>query len=381
MIYFDNAATTKIRKSALEAMLPFFEAEYANPSGIYPPAGKARRGVEEARDTMASLLFAERDEIVFTSGGSESNNLAIRGYCMANRGRGRHIVTSLTEHPSVLNTFRALEREGFEVTYISPNINGIISFDAFSKELRNDTIFASVMHANNETGVVQDIKELAAAAHERHICFHTDAVQSFGHIPTDVKELQADMLSISSHKFGGPKGCGMLYRRRDIKLEPLIYGGEQERGMRAGTENVPGIVGMVKAATEAVSNLEMDSKKVLELREHLVDRVLSEIEDSSLNGDRINRLPGNANFTFKGVQGESVIIRLSAAGVCASTGSACTAIKHEPSHVLTAMGISDADASASVRFSLNQDNTIDEVDSVADTLKQIIHELRLIRRY
>ncbi len=381
MIYFDNAATTKIRKSALEAMLPFFEAEYANPSGIYLPAGKARRGVEEARDTMASLLFAERDEIVFTSGGSESNNLAIRGYCMANRGRGRHIVTSLTEHPSVLNTFRALEREGFEVTYISPNINGIISFDAFSKELRNDTIFASVMHANNETGVVQDIKELAAAAHERHICFHTDAVQSFGHIPTDVKELQADMLSISSHKFGGPKGCGMLYRRRDIKLEPLIYGGEQERGMRAGTENVPGIVGMVKAATEAVSNLEMDSKKVLELREHLVDRVLSEIEDSSLNGDRINRLPGNANFTFKGVQGESVIIRLSAAGVCASTGSACTAIKHEPSHVLTAMGISDADASASVRFSLNQDNTIDEVDSVADTLKQIIHELRLIRRY
>ncbi len=381
MIYFDNAATTKLRKSALEAMLPFFEEDYANPSGLYLPAGKARRGVEEARDKMASLLSAERNEIIFTSGGSESNNLAIRGFCLANRNRGRHIVTSLTEHPSVLNTFKALERDGFSVTYISPNVNGIISFDAFSNGLRNDTIFASVMCANNETGVIQDIKCLAAAAHERHICFHTDAVQSFGHIPTDVNELGVDMLSISSHKFGGPKGCGLLFKRQDIMLEPLIYGGEQERSMRAGTENVPGIVGMSVAADEAVNALGPDSSKILELREHFVNRVLSEIDDTVLNGDRERRLPGNANFTFKGVQGESVIIRLSAAGICASTGSACTAIKHEPSHVLTAMGLSDEDASASVRFTLSADNTLTEVDSAVDTLKKIIYELRLIRRF
>lgn len=380
MIYLDNAATTKLKKCAKEAMMPYFDEEYANPSGLYLPAGKARRGVEEARDTLAGILNAERNEIVFTSGGSESNNLAIRGFCLENRKKGKHIVTSLIEHPSVLNTMHALEREGFEVTYVKPDSEGIISPEEFEKALRSDTILASVMHANNEIGVVQDIKTLAGIAHGERVCFHTDAVQSFGHEKTDVQALGVDMLSISSHKFGGPKGTGALYIKSDTALQPVIYGGEQERGLRAGTENVPGIVGMATAACDASKYIEANNARILRLRDMLINGIMDCIPDVTLNGSRERRLAGNVNLAFHGVQGESIIIRLSAVGICAATGSACTALSRIPSHVLTAIGLSEREASSSVRITIGADNTEEEIEQVIETMKKIVSELRMIRR-
>lgn len=381
MIYFDNAATTALRETALSAMLPYFREEFANPSGIYLPAGKARRAVEESREKLANLLNAQRDEIIFTSGGSESNNLAIRGFCMMNRRKGSHIITSLTEHPSVINTIKALEREGFSVTWLKPDESGIISVDEFKRAIRPETIFASIMQANNETGVIQNIEELAAAAHEKKVCFHTDAVQSFCHMKIDVKKLGVDMLSSSAHKFGGPKGVGFLYKQRDIELEPCNYGGEQERGLRAGTENVAGIVGMATAAAEAIENLTESTAKVYALRERLIDKVLGALDNAYLNGDREKRTAGNVNFSFDGVQGESVIIRLSAKGICGSTGSACTALRQEPSHVLTAMGMPYEKANSSIRLTLSEFNTEDEVDYVAENLIKTVNDLRAIRRY
>lgn len=381
MIYFDNAATTKMRESALQAMIPFFRENYANPSGIYLPAGKARRAVEESREKLAESINADRDEIIFTSGGSESNNLAIRGYCKANGSKGKHVITSLIEHPSVINTFKALEKEGYSITWLKPEADGTISPKAFEAAICRETILASVMQANNETGVINDIKAFSQIAHRHKICFHTDAVQSFCHMSVDVKDLGVDMMSVSGHKFGGPKGTGFLYKHRDIVIEPCNYGGEQERGLRAGTENVAGIVGMTAAATEALEKLESSSAYVKSMRDRLVERVTSETEGARLNGSGVNRLPGNANFSFEGVQGESVIIRLSALGICGSTGSACTALRREPSHVLTAMGLSFEQADSSVRLTLGEENTPEEVEFVADSLKKIISDLRAYRRY
>ncbi|MCQ2537441.1 MAG: cysteine desulfurase [Lachnospiraceae bacterium] len=345
MIYFDNAATTALRETALSAMIPYFREEFANPSGIYLPAGKARRAVEESREKLANLLNAQRDEIIFTSGGSESNNLAIRGFCMMNRSKGSHVITSLTEHPSVINTIKALEREGFSVTWLKPDESGIISVDEFKRAIRPETIFASIMQANNETGVIQNIEELAAAAHEKKVCFHTDAVQSFCHMKIDVKKLGVDMLSSSA------------------------------------TENVAGIVGMATAAAEAIENLTASTAKVYALRERLIDKVLGALDNAYLNGDREKRTAGNVNFSFDGVQGESVIIRLSAKGICGSTGSACTALRQEPSHVLTAMGMPYEKANSSIRLTLSEFNTEDEVDYVAENLIKTVNDLRAIRRY
>lgn len=375
-IYLDNAATTQVDSQVLDAMLPYFTEFYGNPSSIYMFAEEGRKAVEEARGNVAELIGAKPEEIYFTGGGSEADNWALKAAAEAYREKGRHIITSTIEHHAVLHTCAWLERQGFEVTYVNVDENGRLKLDELKAAIRPDTILISVMAANNEIGTVQPLREIGAIAHENGILFHTDAVQAFGHIPLDVDELQIDMLSASGHKLYGPKGVGALYIRKGVRIRSLIHGGAQERKRRAGTLNVPGIVGMGKAAELAGKNMADRIRREEFLRDHLMERILEEIPYAKLNGDRRGRLPNNVNISFRFIEGEGMLILLDQAGICASSGSACTSGSLDPSHVLLAIGLPHETAHGSLRMTLSDKNTMEEIDYTVDELKKIIERLR-----
>ena len=349
-IYLDHAATTPVSRSVLEAMLPYFSDCPGNASAVYGAGREARKAVEKARKQAAAAIGAEPREILFTSGGSESDNLALKGTAFALKDRGRHLITSAIEHPAVLNTCRWLEKQGFDVTYIQPDSKGMISPDKVRDAVRNDTILISVMAANNEIGTIEPVADIGAIAHEKGILFHTDAVQAVGSIPVNVNEWNADLLSLSAHKFHGPKGIGALYIRRGARLDPLIHGGEQERGLRAGTENVPGIAAMATALKESVENIDKNTERLTSVRNKIIAG-LKEIPHSAINGDEENRLPSNVNFCFEGIEGESLLLLLDDKGIAASSGSACTSGSLDPSHVLLAIGRPHEVAHGSLRLS------------------------------
>lgn len=375
-IYLDNAATTKINSDVLQAMMPYFTECYGNPSSIYSFAGKAGQAVTRARESLANLINAQMDEIYFTSGGSESDNWAIKSVAENYKNKGRHIITSQIEHHAVLHTCQYLEKNGFEVTYVRVDENGFINLSELVAAIRPDTILISVMAANNEVGTVQPIEEIGKLAKENGILFHTDAVQAFGHIPIDVEKMNIDLLSASGHKINGPKGVGLLYARKGVKLGSFIHGGAQERNRRAGTHNVPGIVGFGKAAEIASENMESRIRKEMRLRDYLIERVMSEIPYTELNGSRKNRLPNNVSLCFRFIEGESMIILLDQKGICGSSGSACTSGALEPSHVLLAIGRPHEIAHGSLRLTLSEENTFEEIDYVVEELKKIIERLR-----
>lgn len=376
MIYLDNAATTKVTDEVYEVMKPYFCENYANPSAVYSFAANSMKGVDEARHSIASLIGAKDNEIYFTAGGSESDNWAIKAVAEANKNKGKHIITSTIEHHAVLHTCQYLEKQGFEVTYVDVDENGTIKLDELKAAIRPDTILISVMAANNEIGTIEPLKEIGAIAKEHHILFHTDAVQAYGHIPLNVDELSIDLLSASGHKFHGPKGIGFLYIRSGVKMGSFIHGGAQERSRRAGTLNTTGIVGVGAAAKFAGEKLQENVGKEIALRDHLIDRVLSEIPYSRLNGERTNRLPGNANFCFRFIEGESLLILLDQKGICASSGSACTSGSLDPSHVLLAIGLPHEIAHGSLRLTLSEETTKEEIDYTVDELKKIVERLR-----
>lgn len=375
-IYLDNASTTPMRPEVLEAMLPYFTEQYGNPSSIYPLGQDASDAVAQARATLAQCIGAKPREIFFTSGGSESDNWAIKGFARANASKGRHIITSAVEHHAVLHTCAALEKEGFEITYLPVDRDGLVDVEDFKAAIRPDTILASVMFANNEIGTIQPIALLAAAAHEAGIAFHTDAVQAFGHEYINVEEMGIDMLSASAHKLYGPKGMGLLYVRKGIKLQNLIDGGQQERGKRATTENVPGIVGFAKAAQLAEAEREAVHASQLALRDYAIERILREIPHAKLNGGWENRLANNVNFSFEFIEGEGMLLQLAARGICVSSGSACTSGSLDPSHVLLAIGLPHEIAHGSLRMTLGRDTTKEDVDFAIDSLKNTLATLR-----
>ncbi|MDE7275535.1 MAG: cysteine desulfurase NifS [Lachnospiraceae bacterium] len=376
LIYLDNAATTQVEPEVLDAMIPYFTEYYGNPSAIYSFAGKAKGAIEEARKILAEGIGARPEEIFFTGGGSESDNWAIKATAEAYAAKGHHIITSKIEHHAVLHTVEYLEKNGCEVTYLDVDENGLVSSEAVKAAIRPDTILISIMMANNEIGTVEPIREIGAIAKENGILFHTDAVQAFGHLPINVEEMHIDMLSASAHKLNGPKGVGFLYIRRGLKLRSFLHGGAQERQRRAGTHNVAGIVGMGKAAEIAFCEMKKRSAYVTELRDHLIERVLAEVPYTRLNGDRRNRLPGNASFCFRFIEGESLLILLDQNGICASSGSACTSGALDPSHVLLAIGLPHEIAHGSLRISLSEKTTKEEIDFTVDRIKEIVERLR-----
>lgn len=376
LIYLDNAATTQVEPEVLDAMIPYFTEYYGNPSAIYSFAGKAKGAIEEARKILAEGIGARPEEIFFTGGGSESDNWAIKATAEAYAAKGHHIITSKIEHHAVLHTVEYLEKNGCEVTYLDVDENGLVSPEAVKAAIRPDTILISIMMANNEIGTVEPIREIGAIAKENGILFHTDAVQAFGHLPINVEEMHIDMLSASAHKLNGPKGVGFLYIRRGLKLRSFLHGGAQERQRRAGTHNVAGIVGMGKAAEIAFCEMKKRSAYVTELRDHLIERVLAEVPYTRLNGDRRNRLPGNASFCFRFIEGESLLILLDQNGICASSGSACTSGALDPSHVLLAIGLPHEIAHGSLRISLSEKTTKEEIDFTVDRIKEIVERLR-----
>jgi len=375
MIYFDNAATTKIKPAVLERMMPYLTDEYANASSVYSFALKSRSAVEESRKTIADLIGVADSEIYFTSGGSESDNWAIKKV-MLNSKKGKHIITSKIEHHAVLNTCEYLEKLGYEVTYLNVNSDGLISLEELENAIREDTVMVSIMFANNEIGVIEPIKEIGDICKKHGVLFHTDAVQALPHIKVNVKELGIDLLSATAHKMGGPKGIGFLYVSKTVKIAPMIHGGSQERGKRAGTTNTPGIIGLSEALRLTYEKIDENEKYMKELRDHLIDRVLNEIPYSRLNGSKDMRLSSNANFSFEFIEGESMLLMLSAKGYCASSGSACTSGSLDPSHVLLAIGLPHEIAHGSLRISLSEENTMEEIDCLVDDLKVIISRLR-----
>lgn len=376
LIYLDNAATTKTRPEAVEAMLPYFTELYGNPSSIYGFASESKAAVEKSREQLAGMLGAKTNEIYFTGGGSESDNWALRAVAEAYAGKGRHIITSKVEHHAILHTCAYLEKKGFEVTYLDVDEYGTVDLEQLKAAIRPDTILISIMFANNEIGTIMPIKEIGAIAKEHGILFHTDAVQAFAHVPISVEEMHIDLLSASGHKFGGPKGIGFLYMRNGLKLGAFIHGGAQERKRRAGTHNVPGIVGMGKAAE--LAEAEMAERIAYEkgLRDYLIDRVLKEIPYVKLNGHPVNRLSNNANFSFRFIEGESLLILLDMQGICASSGSACTSGSLDPSHVLLAIGLPHEIAHGSLRLTLSEETTKEQIDFVIEELKKIVERLR-----
>ncbi|MCD8239308.1 MAG: cysteine desulfurase NifS [Clostridiales bacterium] len=374
--YFDNAATTKVSPEVVEAISKYYSEEYFNPSSIYKPAQRCKDAVENARAEAAAAFNADKNEIYFTSGGSEADNWAIKGITNAYKNKGKHIITSCIEHHAVLHTCEYLESEGFEVTYLPVDGEGLISLEDLKAAIRPDTILISIMFANNEIGTIQPIAEIGKIAKENNIIFHTDAVQAAGHVPIDVKALNIDLMSISGHKLYAPKGVGALYIRKGIKIKNLIHGGQQERGRRATTENVPGIIGLGKALTDAVAHLEEETKRQTKLRDKLIDGILSTIPYSRLNGSRDKRLPGNVNISFEFIEGESILLLLDMNGICGSSGSACTSGSLDPSHVLLAIGLPHEKAHGSLRLSLGRFNTEEEVDYVLEKLPPIIERLR-----
>ena len=373
-IYMDNAATTATRPEVLEAMLPYFTQHYGNPSSIHAFGRDARRALENARKQVAAALKCEPREVYFTAGGSESDNWAIR--CALQNKQGKHIITSAIEHHAVLHTCEYMEKQGYEVTYLPVDEYGIVSVEDVRKAIRPDTALITIMAANNEIGSIQPIAEIGKIAREAGILFHTDAVQAIGAIPVDVKEWSVDMLSLSGHKFHAPKGVGALYIRKGIRISNLIYGGAQERGLRAGTENLPGIVGLGKAIELAVAELPEYAERVTRLRDKLIDGILSNISDVQLNGHRTQRLPGNVNVSVRYVEGEALLMRLDLAGIAASSGSACTSGSLDPSHVLLAIGLPHEIAHGSLRLSLGSETTEADVDYVIETLPNIVNTLR-----
>lgn len=377
-IYLDHASTTPVRPEVVETMAPYFTEHFGNPSSIYPLGQEASDAVAAARESLASLIGATPREIFFSSGGTESDNWALKGFARANATKGRHIITSAIEHHAVLHTCEALEREGFEVTYLPVDEHGLVSVEDFKAAIRPNTILASIMFANNEIGTIEPIRELAAAAHEASVVFHTDAVQAFGHEPIDVNELGIDMLSASSHKIYGPKGVGLLYVRRGVKLQNLLDGGQQERGRRGSTENVPGIVGFARAAELAAEEIVPERDRQLALRDHAIRRILEEIPSAKLNGSWESRLANNVNFSFEFIEGEGMLLQLAARGICVSSGSACTSGSLDPSHVLLAIGLPHEIAHGSLRMTLGRDTTLADIDFAVDSLKATLQNLRMM---
>jgi cysteine desulfurase len=375
-IYLDNAATTPVLPEVLEAMLPYLSDSYGNPSSIHKMGRDARDGVESSREIVAGLLGCNETEVLFTSGGTESNNLAIKGVALANRSRGKHIITSQVEHHAVLSVCEWLEEAGFDVTYLPVDSTGSVSPGDVEDGLRDDTILVSIMHGNNEVGTIEPIGEIGGLTSERGIVFHTDAVQTFGHIPTDVGKLGVDLLSLSGHKIYGPKGIGALYARNSIRVEPQIHGGGQEMKMRSSTENVPGIVGLGRAVEIASRDMLERKEEILKLRRMITRGILERIDQTRINGHPTRRLPNNCNTTIKFVEGESVVLRLDQRGIYASTGSACSSPDAEASHVLEAMGLPPEDLHSSLRLTLGIHNTEEEVDLALDALVEIVEDLR-----
>ncbi len=376
LIYLDNAATTKTAPEVVEAMLPYFTEHYGNPSSIYGFAAANKEVITGCREQIAGILGAKSEEIYFTAGGSESDNWALIATAEAYGSKGKHIITSKIEHHAILHTCEYLEKKGYEVTYLDVDEAGLVDLEQLRASIREDTILISVMFANNEIGTIQPIGKIGQIAHEHGILFHTDAVQAFGQIPINVDELHIDMLSASGHKFNGPKGIGFLYIRRGVKIRSFIHGGAQERRRRAGTENVPGIVGIGAAAERAARTRKERTGKEREMRDYLIRRIESEIPYCRLNGDREKRLPNNVNFSFRFVEGESLLIRLDMKGICASSGSACTSGSLDPSHVLLAIGLPHEIAHGSLRMTLSEEITKEEADYVVEALKEIVQDLR-----
>ncbi|MBU9725777.1 cysteine desulfurase NifS [Diplocloster modestus] len=376
LIYLDNAATTKTAPEVMEAMLPYFTEYYGNPSSVYEFAGISKKALDESRETIAKALHANDNEIYFTAGGSEADNWALKATAEAYANKGKHIITTKIEHHAILHTGEYLEKQGYEVTYLDVDEFGVVKLDQLKKAIRPDTILISVMFANNEIGTIQPIKEIGEIAREHGILFHTDAVQAFGQVPIDVDEYHIDMLSASGHKLNGPKGIGFLYIRKGIKIRSFVHGGAQERKRRAGTENVPGIVGLGKAVELAVSTMENRTAREKELRDYLIGRVLKEVPYTRLNGHRTSRLPNNANFSFQFVEGESLLIMLDMDGICGSSGSACTSGSLDPSHVLLAIGLPHEIAHGSLRLTLSAETTKEDIDFVVESIKKIVTKLR-----
>lgn len=374
--YFDNAATTAVDNDILKSMMPYFSEYYYNPSSIYTPSKEAFNALEEARKKVACALNANVNEIYFTSGGTESDNLAIKGFAYANKKKGNHIITSSIEHPAVINSCKSLEKEGFEVTYLSVDNNGFVSLDELEKSIKDNTILISIMTANNEIGTIEPIKEIGEIAHKHNIVFHTDAVQAIGSVKLDVNEMNIDMLSLSSHKFYGPKGVGALYIKKGTLINRVNDGGHQERDKRSGTENVPGIVGLGFAIEKAYKDFDENVKKITELRNYYINEIERKVDDAILNGDREKRLPGNANFSFKYIEGESILLLLDAKGICVSTGSACSSKSLEPSYVLLSIGLLHETAHGSIRVSIGKHNTKEEVDYLIESIVEVVSKLR-----
>lgn len=375
-IYVDNAATTKTSRTAIEAMLPYMDKIYGNPSSLHSVGQAAADALRKAREEAAEVLGCEPNEITFTSGGSEADNQALVSAAAIGARKGKkHIISTAFEHHAILHTLKKLEKEGFEVTLLDVHENGMVSAQQVADAIREDTCLVSVMYANNEIGSIQPIAEIGAVCKEKGVIFHTDAVQAVGHVHINVKEENIDMLSLSAHKFHGPKGVGLLYARKGVRLTNIIEGGAQERGKRAGTENIPGIVGMVEALKEANANIDANAEKVSALRDRLIEG-LEKIPHSALNGDRTKRLPGNVSFCFEGIEGESLLLLLDAKGICASSGSACTSGSLDPSHVLLAIGRPHEVAHGSLRLTLSEENTQEEVDYIIEETTKVVKYLR-----
>lgn len=375
-IYLDNAATTKTAPEVVEAMLPYFTESFGNPSSVYGFASRNKEAITVQRETIAEILGAKSEEIYFTAGGSESDNWALKATAEAYKAKGNHIITTKIEHHAILHTAEWLEKQGYEITFLDVDENGVVNLDELKAAIKPTTILISVMYANNEIGTIQPIQEIGAIARENGILFHTDAVQAFGQVPIDVNACHIDMLSASGHKLNGPKGIGFLYIRKGVKIRSLLHGGAQERKRRAGTENVPGIVGMGTAAARAARTMHARTDKERELRDYLISRVLKEIPYTRLNGHPTKRLPNNANFSFQFVEGESLLIMLDMKGICASSGSACTSGSLDPSHVLLAIGLPHEIAHGSLRLTLSEETTKEDIDYVIDALKEIVDRLR-----
>lgn len=375
-IYMDNAATSPVKEEVLNEMLPYFKENYGNPSSVYSLGSASKVAIEKARDQVAKAIGADKKEIYFTGGGSESDNWAIKGFAFNNRKKGNHIITTKIEHHAVLHTCEYLEKQGFEVTYLSVDENGLVDLNDLKAAIKDNTILITIMFANNEIGTIQPIGEIGKIARDHEIIFHTDAVQAIGHIDIDVNDLNIDLLSMSAHKFYGPKGIGALYIRQGVRVSPLIIGGGQEKRKRGGTENVPAIVGMGKAIELATENMEENNKKLLSLRDRLISKIEENIDHVRLNGHRSKRLPGNVNFCFEFIEGESLLLSLDMVGIAASSGSACTSGSLDPSHVLMAIGLTHEIAHGSLRLSLGDFNSEEEVDYVVEKLLAIVNRLR-----
>jgi len=377
-VYLDYSATTPVKEEVLQEMLPYFTENFGNPSSLYTIGLEAKQALEMSRERVAKLINCEPREIYFTAGGSESDNWTLFGIADALKNKGKHIITSKIEHHAILNTCRHLEKEGFDVTYLPVDKDGFVHVEDLKDAIRDDTILVSVMLVNNEIGTIEPIKELAEEAHKHGILFHTDAVQAVGNIPVDVKELGVDLLSMSSHKIYGPKGEGALFVRKGVRIPSFIFGGAQESGRRAGTENLAGIVGFGKAAELAAANVEKHAAHCAELRDHLKERILNEIPDVFVNGTLEKRHPGNLNCTFEYIEGESILLLLDTYGICVSTGSACSSKSLEPSHVLKAIGVNDEMVHGTIRFTIGDFTTMDDIDYTVDCLKKVVARLREI---